>query len=192
MSDWDEYAEGWNDNPDVVEYAENAFNSLLEIITLNHLNILDFGCGTGNLSERMAPFADQIVATDTSEQMIAVLTAKNLGNVDAHVLDIVGSDLKALPAFARKFDLITASSVMAFVEDYKETLCALRPLLAPNGTIVQWDWLKTGDEESFGFNSEKILASYQYAGYQLPAITHPFSISSDMGTMKVIMAVARP
>ncbi len=192
MSDWDEYADGWNDNPDVITYAEHSFNSLLEVIDINHLNLLDFGCGTGNLAELMAPLADHVVATDVSEKMIAVLKAKNIINIDAYALDIIRADLKRLPAFSRKFDLITASSVMAFVEDYVSTLASLRSLLAPNGILVQWDWLKTDEKEGFGFSPEMIMAAYQSAGYQPPTVTQPFSITSEMGTMKVIMAVARP
>ena len=75
-SDWDEYADGWNDNEDVVKYAEYAFKSLREVTDVKGLNILDFGCGTGNLTELMANTANRVVGIDISPRMISVLKSK--------------------------------------------------------------------------------------------------------------------
>ena len=53
-AEWDAYADDWDSNPDVIRYAEAAFESLVRITALDGLDILDFGCGTGLLTEKMA------------------------------------------------------------------------------------------------------------------------------------------
>lgn len=190
MSDWDEYADGWNDNEDVVKYSEYAFKSLREVINVKDLNILDFGCGTGNLTERMAETAQHVVGIDISTAMISVLKSKNIPNIEAIAMDIMKEDLLHHPAFSRKFDLITASSVMGFVDDFQGILEALKPLLAPNGILVQWDWL--GEEgNQVGFGSDQLVSAYVRAGYNEFKITLPFEITSDAGSMKVIMAMGK-
>lgn len=190
VSDWDKYADGWNDNEDVVQYAGYAFKSLREVTNVKGLNILDFGCGTGNLTELMAKTADRVVGVDISPRMISVLKSKNIPNIDALAIDIMQENLKTIPAFSRKFDLITASSVMAFVDDFQGILETLKPLLAPNGTIVQWDWL--GEEGTeVGFGSDQLVSAYVRAGYNEFKITLPFEITSDQGSMKVIMAMGK-
>ena len=81
-SDWDEYAGDWDSNADVVLYSEKAFQSLTSIVSLEGLNILDFGCGTGLLTERMSKYAGNVVGLDTSSEMLAVLRRKRLSNVN--------------------------------------------------------------------------------------------------------------
>ncbi len=71
MSDeWDEYAEGWDIEPTVIDYAKNVFKEISTEINLNNLSVFDFGCGTGVLTQMMSPVAKNIVALDTSSKMI--------------------------------------------------------------------------------------------------------------------------
>ncbi len=79
MSDsWDEYAEGWDSNPDVIKYSQLAFDSLSSHYDLSGLKVLDFGCGTGLLTEKIASIAASVLAVDTSSKMIKVLMNKRL------------------------------------------------------------------------------------------------------------------
>jgi len=52
---WDQYAEGWDSNADIILYSNNAYDTLRKVINLEGKVILDFGCGTGLLIERVAP-----------------------------------------------------------------------------------------------------------------------------------------
>ena len=62
MSDeWYEYAENWDVDPEVEPYAKNAFSELLDNINFNGLSVLDFGCGTGALTQLMSPMVKSIV-----------------------------------------------------------------------------------------------------------------------------------
>ena len=79
---WDQYAEGWDSDADVILYSTKAYDALCEILNLEGLTILDFGCGTGLLTERMAPKANRILGLDSSEKMISALKNKQISNVD--------------------------------------------------------------------------------------------------------------
>jgi predicted TPR repeat methyltransferase len=103
-NEWDEYACDWDTNSDVVQYSENAFRNLTEVIELCDLDILDFGCGTGLLTEKMSPRANRIVALDTSKEMTRVLKNKNLPNVSI-VSESLTSELVCTCDFLQiKFD----------------------------------------------------------------------------------------
>ena len=82
MSDsWDEYAEEWDSNADVITYSQKAYDSLCETVNPEGLDVLDFGCGTGLLTEKLSPIVSKIVAIDSSEKMISILNKKQLTNV---------------------------------------------------------------------------------------------------------------
>lgn len=188
--DGNQHADGWDENPDVRKYADHAFANLTDVTNCKGLRIFDFGCGTGLLTEKIARNAAAVIALDPATKMLDVLARKTLVNVTP-VAGLLASDLIARePAFKEKFDLITASSVCAFVPDYAETLQRLRALLVPGGTFVQWDWLVMPDEPDFDFTAADIDDAMTAAVFSAPTITQPFSISRcDDNPMPVLMAV---
>lgn len=188
---WDQYAEGWDTNADVIVYSEKAYKTLVEIVSLAGLNILDFGCGTGLLTARMASTANRIVALDSSPKMISVLKNKQLPNVDTLSVELSAETIKTNDLLHSKFDLIVASSVCAFLPDYESTLQLLKTLLKPNGLFIQWDWLKTDDDSDFGFTEEIIESALTRADLKALSITIAFSLKSNKGAMQVLMGVAQ-
>jgi 2-polyprenyl-3-methyl-5-hydroxy-6-metoxy-1,4-benzoquinol methylase len=191
MSDsWDDYADGWDSNPDVIEYSEKAFDSLSKFTSLEGLNVLDFGCGTGQLTEKIARVASSVVAIDSSSKMIEVLKNKNIHNVNSLSCEISRNSINNNPVFEADFDLIVASSVCAFVPDYEKTLSELKLLLKEGGTFVQWDWKRSNEEDDFGFTNEIIATAYSNVGLSLIRVTEEFSLTSEKGTMQVLMGIA--
>ena len=192
MSDsWDDYAGDWDSDKDVILYSEEAFKSLSNIIQLNGLNILDFGCGTGLLTEKMAPHANRVVALDTSLKMLKVLVDKNLPNVTVIPRPLSEELVAENELLQSKFDLIVASSVCSFLTDYESVLSLIKSLLVPGGTFVQWDWLTLEKGLDFGLTEEIIDAAFKKAGFSSSSITQSFSLSSSRGSMPVLMGVAK-
>ena len=187
---WDDYAEEWDSNEDAISYANKAFNTLFDQINLEGLNVLDFGCGTGLLTERISPHASNIVALDSSSKMIAILDNKNLPNVSTVAEQLSEELINKNASLNNRFDLIVASSVFGFLPDYESTLKLLKSLLVPDGVLVQWDWLSPSEDSDFGFSEETIESAYRNTGFNLTSITKPFSLTNSKGTMTVIMAVA--
>ena len=187
-NEWDEYAAGWDVDPTVEEYALRAFSELTNIINIEGLNILDFGCGTGALAQLMSPKANSIVAIDPASKMIHYLDNKALNNVST-ISDYLSNKLiKDNPLLTQKFDLIVASSVCAFLPDYEATFALLTSLLKSEGVLVQWDWLAESDESPMGLAEYRVKNTFELNHFKNISITSPFEIESKKGTMAVLMA----
>jgi predicted TPR repeat methyltransferase len=190
-NEWDEYAADWDSNEDVVIYSEYAFQSLIKVVSLDELNILDFGCGTGCLTEKMAQFANRVVGLDTSSAMLAVLKGKSLPNVDTIDDELSEESIAGHRLLRSKFDLIVASSVCGFLSDYEGTLSLLKSLLVRGGLFVQWDWLVTEDESEFGLTENAVLGALKRADFETVSVSSSFSLASSDGEMSVLMGVGR-
>ncbi|WP_299664626.1 methyltransferase domain-containing protein [uncultured Ruegeria sp.] len=189
--DWNDYADGWDDNSDVRYYASCAFASLDEHLDISGKNwrskrVLDFGCGTGLLAEKIAPHVEEVVAVDTSENMIAVLQAKNLPNVRAVHGDMLAGNVQEVETGFSGFDLICASSVCAFLPDYTGAVAQLAGLLNKGGHFVQWDWQTPGDD-GFGLTSHQMKTALEAARLGSIRVEQVFEINSDAQTMPVLM-----
>ena len=155
--------------------------------------------GTGKYSSTVCPSKRRSrpgpafwarVALDPSQGMIERLVRKSLPEVTP-VEGILSPELIARnPAFENRFDLITASSVCAFVPDYGATLALLRALLVPDGHYVQWDWLSPSDDPGFGFTESQIHHALGNAGFADITSSQPFAILRDEHTMPVLMVIA--
>ncbi|GAA3935366.1 class I SAM-dependent methyltransferase [Litoribacillus peritrichatus] len=190
MSDsWDDYASEWDANKDAVLYADKAYQTLINVVNLKGLRVLDFGCGTGLLSERMAPLVDQIVALDPSPKMISALDAKQLPCVETLAAELTEELITSSSVFETPFDLVVASSVCSFLPDYEQTLLLLKRLLSDKGIFIQWDWLDL-DGSGTGLTENRISTALDGAGFKRFKVSQPFSLTSDYGTMSVVMAAA--
>ncbi|SMO83003.1 MULTISPECIES: class I SAM-dependent DNA methyltransferase [Ruegeria] len=189
--DWNDYADGWDDNSDVRRYANHAFASLDDHLNLRGKDwrskrVLDFGCGTGLLAEKIAPHVAEVFAVDTSENMIDVLQNKQLHNVRAVHGDMLAGDVPELGNEFSEFDLICASSVCAFLPDYSGAVAVLAGLLNKGGHFVQWDW-QASDDDGFGLTLNQMKAALEAARLGSIRVEQVFEINSDARTMPVLM-----
>jgi len=188
---WDDYAEDWDSNPDVVKYAELAHESLLEKIDPSGKVVLDFGCGTGLLTEKLATQAKTIVGLDSAQKMIDAVNQKGISNISTVAAELTKASIGQSPLEENAFNLITASSVCSFLPDYQGTLFLLASLLKPEGYFVQWDWQATEEYPDFGFNADQIQSAYAKAGLTLISVETAFTLYTEKGDMDVIMAVGQ-
>ena len=56
---------------------------------------------------------------------------------------------------------------------------------------MQWDWKRTDNEPDFGLNDELITRAYSNVGLSLVKVSTEFSLTSEKGTMEVIMGIAK-
>ncbi|MDA0367290.1 MAG: class I SAM-dependent methyltransferase [Proteobacteria bacterium] len=190
--DWNDYADDWDNSGDVKLYADRAFASLVSNIDLRapiwkSKRVLDFGCGTGLLAEKVAPYVRELIAVDTSDKMIAVLKRKTLDKVTALCGDILDDGFR-LGVGPSGFDLIYASSVCSFLPDFEGTVVSLARLLKPGGHFVQWDWLASGDE-GFGLTPSQIRSALSNAQLQSTRVEQAFMIGADGTTLPVLIGV---
>ena len=192
MSDsWDDYAEEWDTDTDAISYSEKAFESLIKEINIEGKTILDFGCGTGLLTEKLSPLASSIVAIDTSPKMIATLQSKKLPNVTSLSEPLTSELIKNNSAFINKFNIVVASSVFSFLPNYDSILKLLKSLLVTDGLLIHWDWLSPDSNPEFGLSETTIKQSLNNVGFKQVALTKPFSLTTEKGNMPVVMGVAK-
>lgn len=190
-NEWDDFAEGWDVDPSVQEYAIKAFEALSNVIDIDGLSVFDFGCGTGALTQILSSRVKDIVALDGSSEMIRFLAKKNLSNVST-ISDFLTQDLiDSHPYLTNKFDLIVASSVCGFLPDYETTLGLLKSLLKSDGVFIQWDWLSDDDFSEMGLSENRVLRALKANEFIDIQLKKPFEINSSKGTMTVLMAIGK-
>lgn len=192
-NEWDDFAGDWDSNDDAQTYAQKAFDSWIQnvfplISDLSISRILDFGCGTGLLTEKFAPIVDEIVAVDTSARMIELLQRKTansvIDNVTALQITVNTATINERPELADKFDLIVASSVCSFLSDYEGTLDDLASVISGGGYFVQWDWLAD-------MPVKRIRSAFEASGLISQSIEEAFALDAHGESMSVVMGVGR-
>lgn len=118
---------------------DGVFNSLYErpamIAMLGEvadLNILDVGCGAGQLSGALIEAGAGVTGIDVSPGMIEIARDR-LG--DAASFEV--ADLAEPLAFdSESFDLVVASLVMHYISDWVPVLGEIKRVLKPRGALV--------------------------------------------------------
>lgn len=199
--DFNEHAETYTADPHVTQFGQLACDNLNakfpSIVPVGPGSCaLDFGTGGGNVAFRLnSQGTDKVVALDPAENMIKVVKRQIVEQQIQGVTPFLGtcdeyaSALQGDEAMPQAFDLITASSVLAFVNDRVATLKCLRKMLrGSDSRIVHWDWLASnGDESSGGFTLEGVRKLHADCGLQTMFSDVCFTF---MG-MDVVLGVAR-
>lgn len=184
---WDAAASGWDQNPAVRIYADAAFRSLSHVlddlgIELNGARALDFGCGTGLLTEQLVVAGAHVHAVDTSEAMLEVVRLKAADRGWDSV------QISTAPPAAGQLDVVACSSVCGFVEDYPGTVLQLVDLLRPGGLFIQWDWERDpASEGDHGLDRTSIEAALTAAGLASIKVREAFAVTFEDQTMRPLM-----
>jgi len=191
--EWDDHAPTWDQDDVVRAYGAAAFESLNSVIGdhglrgLEGLRVCDFGCGTGLLTEKLAPRVASIDAVDISTGMLAVLDAKIAKHDWSHVRTSTTVAEDGGP-----YDLVVASSVCAFLPDYPGMVADMAKRMAPGAAFVQWDWeLDPSAEDPYGLSREAIRAALSGAGLEVLKVDIAFAIPMGEMTMAPLMGLGR-
>ncbi len=189
--DWDECAPDWEKDETTTVFAQNIFQQLQNLISIEGKHVLDFGCGTGLLTQLISPLAKDIVALDGSEAMIEELDKKELKNVEP-VVDHLSRGLVAQhPAFRKQFDFIVASSVCGFIADFQEAADIVYSLLEDDGIFIHWDWLVDENDPEYGLSRVEIVRTLTKAGFSSVETKLAFEVNTPQGLKPVIMGIGR-
>ncbi len=118
---------------------EGIFNSLYErpamlsiVEDVDQMQVLDLGCGAGQLSTELANRGATVTGIDVSPAMIEIAHQRLGGRAVFEVGDLSNP----LPFEDDSFDLVVASLVMHYIEDWKPVLDEVRRVLRPSGTMT--------------------------------------------------------
>ena len=111
--------------------------------------MLEVGCGAGILTTWLVEHGATVTAFDVSDEMVALARRAVGGRASLLVADLA----KPLSFAAdRSFDLVVASLVLHYVEDWQHVFTELRRVLAPGGVVVfsthhpTMDWEHSPDD----------------------------------------------
>jgi SAM-dependent methyltransferase/DNA-binding transcriptional ArsR family regulator len=130
----------------------------------------DLGCGTGRLSEALAPFVQEVVAVDGSAAMLEAARERlqKCENVRLH-----GADLEALPIEDAALDAATLVLALHHVSEPQGVLVEARRALKPGGRLLVVDMLPHDREEYrremghtwLGFAADQIRRDLEASGF---------------------------
>jgi len=164
----------YESNEKRVSNVQNIADGILKNISYTkEMNILDFGSGTGLLTQEIAPYVKSITAVDMSVSMNEVLRAKTKGfpcELEVLELDITKEDHTSKIS---NIDSIISSMTIHHVKNTEDLLQKFYDILNENGTIALAD-LETEDgsfhkEDTgvfhFGFDKDEFLNIAKKVGF---------------------------
>lgn len=171
---FDEKSATWDDDPAKVERAAKVADAVRQALPLGpSVRLLEYGAGTGLVSQALRAAVGPITMADTSTGMRDVMQAKiDTGLItNAQVSDI---DLAAGPVNEahERFDLIVTVLALHHIPDLEPVLENCAALLAPGGhlAIVDFDredgsFHGDGFAGHHGFDHDALTADLEHAGF---------------------------
>ncbi|MHC4428027.1 MAG: ArsR/SmtB family transcription factor [Planctomycetota bacterium] len=129
----------------------------------------DLGCGTGAVSEALAPFVGRVVAVDGSAEMLDAARERLSGHEN---VDLRSGELERLPIDDRSLDAATLILVLHHLPDPARVLTEVARKLRPGGRLLLVDMLPHDRQEYrqqmghvwLGFSEEQIDRLLSTAG----------------------------
>ncbi|WP_454083766.1 class I SAM-dependent DNA methyltransferase [Georgenia sp. Marseille-Q6866] len=199
MSSFDDKAAGWDSDPAKVTRAREVADAVAAAVPLAPgLRLLEYGAGTGLVSEALSGRVGPVTLADSSAGMREVLAEKVASGrlPGGQVWDL---DLETDEVPAERFDLAVASLVLHHVQALDRVLAGLTELLAPGGHLCVADLDRaehgTFHEHDFdghdGFDRTELAARLETAGLVDVVVRDCGTIDRDGVTYSVFLAVAR-
>ena len=132
---WDDVAKRYSQQAiaDVDSYRKKL-SQTQELMTKD-MTVLELGCGTGSTALIHADYVAQIVATDISQEMIAI--AKNKADSQrVQNIKFIRSSLEEFKSDEAKYDMILALNLLHLISDRESALGKIFSLLKPGGFFV--------------------------------------------------------
>jgi ArsR family transcriptional regulator len=135
-----------------------------------NLIVGDLGCGTGQLTEVVAPYVKQVVAVDSSADMLEAARARV---VAARNVDLRQGDLESLPIAAGELDVAMLSLVLHYSPAPPKALAEVGRVVRSGGRVLVVDMLPHEREEYqqqmghvwLGFSEKQISRFLAGAGF---------------------------
>ncbi|QDO89277.1 class I SAM-dependent methyltransferase [Ornithinimicrobium ciconiae] len=195
---FDSRAAEWDTDPAKVLRARQVADALVAAIPVPHgARLLEYGAGTGLVSQALREHVGPIVLADNSAGMRTVMQRKIDDGAlpDAQVWDL---DLEQDPVPQEQFDLVVSSLVLHHVQDLSRVLAGFAALLRPGGHVCIADLDR--EDGSFhdhdfgghhGFDRSELADSLQRAGFTDVTISDCGSIDKEGTAYSVFLAVAQ-
>lgn len=196
---FDEVAATWDDDPQKIARAEHIANALRERLDLgSQTRMLEYGAGTGLVTEQLQDVVGSVTLADTSGGMRKVMEEKMAAGTLKQG-DIWSVDISAEDPPDETFDLIVTVLVLHHVPDLQSALAAFRKLLSPNGHLAVVDL--DAEDGSFhgegfgghhGFDRGELGEQIQQAGFTNVTFTDSIALTRSDGEFSTFLVTATP
>lgn len=197
MSSFDEKAATWDDDPAKVERARVVAAAIVDAVPVDeHTRLLEYGAGTGLVTQALRHRVGPVTLVDTSAGMRDVMAAKVAAGAlpDARVWDV---DLAVDPVPDERFDLIATVMVLHHVHALDRALAAFAALLDDGGHLCVVDLEEEdgsfhgeGFDGHHGFERGDLTARLEAAGFADVSISTIHHVEREGGTYPVFLATA--
>lgn len=194
---FDERAATWDDDPKKVERARMAARSVRSLVDLRRdMRVLEYGAGTGLLSQHLVNEIGPLTLADPSEGMRAVLAEKAEGGV------FPGAEVSDLDLSQRvpddRFDLVMSLLALHHIPDLPPVLAGFSKVLDEGGILCAIDlekedgsFHKPGFEGHNGFDRDELSQLFADAGFGPTTFEHCFDLDKNNRTYGLFAAVTR-
>ena len=192
MSDFDDRARTWDENPMHMERSVAIAGKMGEMLPLNkQIKALEYGAGTGILSFLLSEKLDQIVMMDNSIEMVKVMGEKILLRNSNNLFPVKFDLEHGLPE--QKFDLVFSQMVLHHIADVRSVIGKFFNMILPGGYLAIAD-LYTEDgsfhgegfDGHLGFDPEKLKIQLLEVGFSNINFEKCYTVNrkSEDGTTK--------
>ncbi len=173
VTDFDEQAATWDDDPAKSERARTVAEAISGAIPLDGTQrLLEYGAGTGLVTQALQRAVGPVTMVDTSPGMRDVMLAKIAAGAIGEGARVWDLDLATAPAPDERFDLIVTVMTLHHVGEVGAVLSGFAQLLDPRGHLCVVDL--DAEDGSFhgpdadvhhGFERSELAAELTAAGF---------------------------
>ena len=110
-----------------------------DFVPFKDKEVLECGCGCGQHTSFMSPYARSIIAVDLNTTEIAIERNKNADNVEFLSNDIADMEL------GKEFDIVISIGVVHHTDDPDKTVHNLIRHVKPGGKLILWVYSQEGN-----------------------------------------------
>ena len=200
-SDFDARARTWDDDPAKVQRARAVAEAVRAAVPLGPATrVLEYGAGTGLVSQALTGDVGAVTLADPSEGMRAMMAEKVATGALPSASEVWALDLAVDPVPAERFDLVVTVMTLHHIPDVSPVLRGFARLLSEGGHLCVVDLEE--EDGSFhrhnpdfdghdGFRRDALAAALEAAGFTDVRFEQCFEIEKDGGTYPLFLATAR-
>lgn len=194
---FDSKAAEWDNDPVKVVRAQEVADALRSAITVpNGARLLEYGAGTGLVTQALRQHVGPVVLADNSAGMREVMRQKIAAGTltDAEIWEL---DLEQDDVPEEHFDLVVTSLVLHHVQDLPRVLAGFAALLRPGGHVAIADL--DHEDGSFhdhdfhghhGFDRSVLASQLRDAGFSEVQVRDCTTITKEGTAYQVFLATA--
>ncbi|HZI80675.1 MAG TPA: metalloregulator ArsR/SmtB family transcription factor [Vicinamibacterales bacterium] len=175
-------------------YGDTFYMSAVLGLIDPNLLVGDLGCGTGQLTETVAPYVRQVIAVDAAEEMLDAARGRLDGATN---VEFRKGELESLPLRDGELDVAVLSLVLHYSPAPPKALSEAARVIRPGGRVLVVDMLPHEHEEYqqqmghvwLGFSDKQMTRYLTGAGFADVRVRN-LPASPDVGGPALFSAVA--